>query len=154
VICPASFFKLGFVCRLSRPFACFRRRRTPARFLVPLECPMAVLTERAPSRPAAATAPVAEFTGVSKTYGGGWLRSRAVQAVRNVSFQIRAGEVFALLGPNRAGKTTLVKILLSLCRATEGQVRRLGQPVSDRSTLARVGYMHEKHAFPPYLTAA
>jgi ABC-2 type transport system ATP-binding protein len=115
---------------------------------------MAVLTERAPSRPAAGTAHVAEFSGVSKTYGGGWLRNRAVQAVRNVSFQIRAGEVFALLGPNRAGKTTLVKILLSLCRASEGQVRRLGQPGSDRSTLARVGYMHEKHAFPPYLTAA
>jgi ABC-2 type transport system ATP-binding protein len=115
---------------------------------------MAVLTERAPSRPTAATAAVAEFHNVSKTYGGGLFPRRAVQAVRGVSFQIRAGEVFALLGPNRAGKTTLVKILLSLCRASAGQVTRLGEPIADRRTLARVGYMHEKHAFPPYLSAA
>jgi ABC-2 type transport system ATP-binding protein len=115
---------------------------------------MAVLTERAPSRPAAATAPVAEFHNVSKTYGGGLFPRRAVQAVRGVSLQIRAGEVFALLGPNRAGKTTLVKLLLSLCRPTDGRVTRLGNPVADRGTLAQVGYMHEKHAFPPYLTAA
>ncbi len=62
--------------------------------------------------------------------------------------------MFALLGPNRAGKTTLVKILLGLCRATGGSVQRLGQPLTERGTLARVGYMHENQAFPRYLTAA
>ena len=61
--------------------------------------------------------------------------------------------MFGLLGPNRAGKTTLVKLLLSLCRPTSGRVVRLGKPASDRSTLARVGYVHENHAFPRYLTA-
>jgi ABC-2 type transport system ATP-binding protein len=71
-----------------------------------------------------------------------------------VTFAVNAGEVFALLGPNRAGKTTLVKILLGLCRPTAGRVLRLGQPLSERSTLARVGYMHENQAFPRYLTAA
>src|SRR5207344_1481906 len=64
------------------------------------------------------------------------------------------GEVFGLLGPNRAGKTTLVKLLLSLAFPTSGQVSRLGLPVTDRSTLGRVGYVHENHAFPKYLTAA
>ena len=67
---------------------------------------------------------------------------------------IEPGEVFGLLGPNRAGKTTLVKVLLSLCRPTAGESRRLGSPVSDRATLAQVGYVHENHAFPGYLTAA
>ncbi len=60
---------------------------------------------------------------------------------------------WALLGPNRAGKTTLLKILLGLCRPSAGRVFRLGRPLSERGTLARVGYMHENQAFPRYLTA-
>jgi ABC-2 type transport system ATP-binding protein len=97
---------------------------------------------------------VAEFVDVSKTYGAALRPGRTVQALRGVSLSVEAGEVLALLGPNRAGKTTLIKILLGLCRATGGKVIRLGRPLADRSTLARVGYMHENQAFPRYLTAA
>jgi ABC-2 type transport system ATP-binding protein len=97
---------------------------------------------------------VAEFVDVTKTYRAPFRPGRTVEALRGVSFGIEPGEVFALLGPNRAGKTTLVKILLGLCHASGGRVLRLGQPVSERSTLARVGYMHENQAFPRYLTAA
>ena len=64
------------------------------------------------------------------------------------------GSVFGLLGPNRAGKTTLVKLLLSLSRPTAGQVSRFGEPIHNRRTLSRVGYMHENHAFPRYLSAS
>src|ERR1700730_1916450 len=96
---------------------------------------------------------VAEFADVSKTYQAALRPGRTVQALRGVTFTIAAGEVFALLGPNRAGKTTLVKILLGLCHASGGRVLRLGQPLSQRATLARVGYMHENQAFPRYLTA-
>jgi ABC-2 type transport system ATP-binding protein len=98
--------------------------------------------------------PVAEFVDVSKTYRVPLRPGRTVEALRGVSFGIEAGQVFALLGPNRAGKTTLVKILLGLCRASGGRVLRLGCPLSERGTLARVGYMHENQAFPRYLTAA
>ncbi len=97
---------------------------------------------------------VAEFTDVSKTYRTPLRPTRQVQALRGISFGIEAGEVFALLGPNRAGKTTLLKILLGLCRPSGGQVRRLGRPLSERTTLARVGYLHQDQAFPRYLTAA
>ena len=76
-----------------------------------------------------------------------------MRALDGVSLTLVPGEVFALLGPNRAGKTTLVKLLLSLCRPTSGSLVRLGKPAADRSTLARVGYVHENHAFPRYLTA-
>lgn len=98
-------------------------------------------------------APVAEFVDVVKDYSLGMLRRRKIRAVANATFRVERGEVFGLLGPNRAGKTTLVKILLSLCRHNGGQVFRLGKPVSDRSTLAHVGYVHENHAFPRYLSA-
>jgi ABC-2 type transport system ATP-binding protein len=97
---------------------------------------------------------VAEFVDVSKTYRSQLRPGRTVEALRGVSFRIEPGEVFALLGPNRAGKTTLVKILLGLCRPSGGRAFRLGSPLSERGTLARVGYMHENQAFPHYLTAS
>ncbi|MBX7104983.1 MAG: ABC transporter ATP-binding protein [Gemmataceae bacterium] len=93
----------------------------------------------------------AEFVNVAKTYRVGLFGRGRRPAVDGVSLAIQPGEVFGLLGPNRAGKTTLVKLLLSLVFPTGGQVLRLGKPVDDRSTLARVGYVHENHAFPRYL---
>jgi ABC-2 type transport system ATP-binding protein len=100
------------------------------------------------------TPAAAEFHNVSKVYSAGLWRRREVRALCDVSLRVERGEVFGLLGPNRAGKTTLVKVLLSLCRPTAGRVERLGRPLRDRSSLARVGYVHENHAFPRYLTAA
>lgn len=96
----------------------------------------------------------AAFDQVGKTYATGPTGRGGVPAVRGVSLTVPAGQVFGLLGPNRAGKTTLVKLLLSLARPTSGTATRLGRPIADRSTLARVGYMHENHAFPRYLSAA
>ena len=97
--------------------------------------------------------PIAEFTDVTKTYRVPFRPGRTVQALRGITFAIKPGEVFALLGPNRAGKTTLVKILLGLCHASGGSANRLGRPLAEQGTLARVGYMHENQAFPRYLTA-
>jgi ABC-2 type transport system ATP-binding protein len=101
-----------------------------------------------------AQVPAAEFVNVTKDYPLGLLGLQKRRAVTDVTLTVAPGQVFGLLGPNRAGKTTLVKVLLSLCRATGGAVRRLGEPVAQRPTLARVGYVHENHAFPRYLTPA
>jgi ABC-2 type transport system ATP-binding protein len=101
-----------------------------------------------------AATPVIEFEEIVKDYPTGLFGRRKLRAVDQVSFQVEPGEVFGLLGPNRAGKTTLVKILLSLCQPTSGRARRFGRPTSDRSTLQRVGYVHENQAFPRYLTAS
>ena len=96
----------------------------------------------------------AVFDKVMKTYPSGLFgRGEGIQALRGVSLTIPAGGVFGLLGPNRAGKTTLIKLLLSLSAPTEGTIVRLGEPLSERKTLARIGYMHENHAFPRYLSA-
>jgi ABC-2 type transport system ATP-binding protein len=94
----------------------------------------------------------AVFEKVTKVYPRGWT-SRRITALDQVSFSVPWGEVFGLVGPNRSGKTTLVKVLLSICRPTKGRVMRLGSPLSDRSTLARIGYVHENPSFPRYLTA-
>lgn len=97
--------------------------------------------------------PAAEFQDVCKTYSSPIRSGRAVVALRRVSFRVEPGEVFALLGPNRAGKTTLLKSLLGLCRPTSGRIYRLGASVEDRRTLAQVGYMHDHQAFPRYLSS-
>jgi ABC-2 type transport system ATP-binding protein len=96
---------------------------------------------------------VVEFERVTKDYPLGLTGRRCLRALDQVSFSVARGEVFGLVGPNRAGKTTLIKILLALCRPTSGNVLRLGQPLKRRATLARIGYLHERQAFPPYLSA-
>jgi ABC-2 type transport system ATP-binding protein len=113
---------------------------------------MLVATAAAPPLVRQATA-AAAFVGVSKVYRTGLAGRRTVEALRDVSLRIEPGEVFGLVGPNRAGKTTLVKLLLSLCQPTAGEIQRLGRSLSDRSTLGQVGYVHENHAFPRYLSA-
>jgi ABC-2 type transport system ATP-binding protein len=97
---------------------------------------------------------IVDFKQVTKLFRSGWPRRRTVCALRDVTLSVPRGSVFGVLGPNRAGKTTLLKLLLSLCRPTAGSIIRLGLPAQDRITLARVGYLHESQAFPQYLTAA
>jgi ABC-2 type transport system ATP-binding protein len=96
---------------------------------------------------------VAEFEDLGKAYPVGFLGRGRRTAVEHISFRIEPGQVFGLVGPNRAGKTTLVKVLLSLCQPTTGRAVRFQRPLTDRQTLARVGYVHENPAFPRYLTA-
>lgn len=66
--------------------------------------------------------PLLELTGVSKRFG-------AVQALYNVDFAARAGEVMALVGDNGAGKSTLVKGIAGIYAFDEGQVAFDGQRV-------------------------
>lgn len=94
------------------------------------------------------------FEQIGKQYAAGLLGLRKIPALDQITFDVFAGDVFGLIGPNRAGKTTLVKILLTICQPTTGRFTRLGRDGRDRGTLARVGYVHERQAFPRYLTGA
>ena len=85
-----------------------------------------------------------QFHQVGKCYHG---KSGECWAVRAIDLVINSGEVVGFLGPNRAGKTTLAKLALSLCTATEGTIERFGRPASDRRTLALVGYVPEDPGF-------
>lgn len=65
---------------------------------------------------------VLSVQGVTKIYG-----ERA--AVNNVSFEIKRGEIYGLIGQNGAGKTTIIKIITGLARATSGSVYVCGNDI-------------------------
>ena len=60
-------------------------------------------------------------------------------ALRDISFEVEAGQCVALLGRNGAGKTTMLRILGCLSRATKGSVRLFEKEHSDRSSRALTG---------------
>lgn len=67
-------------------------------------------------------APILECRGVSKSFG-------AVHALQDVDFEVRRGEVMALVGDNGAGKTTLIKGIAGIHPFDEGEVLFEGKPV-------------------------
>jgi D-xylose transport system ATP-binding protein len=69
------------------------------------------------------TAPILELRGVSKSFG-------AVQALYKVDFEVRTGEVMALVGDNGAGKSTLIKGIAGIHSFDEGEIRFDGRPVT------------------------
>ena len=77
-----------------------------------------------------------EIREVSKSYEG-----RA--AVKQVSFDVRPGEIMALLGPNGAGKTTLIRMITDIIRPDSGQILLDGEPVGG-DVKRRISYLPEE----------
>ena len=81
-------------------------------------------TAAATAPPAPATdRPLLELRGVSKNFG-------SVHALTDVDFEVKAGEVMALVGDNGAGKSTLIKCVAGIHTADGGEILFDGQPVS------------------------
>jgi ABC-2 type transport system ATP-binding protein len=76
--------------------------------------------------------PVVSIRGLSKRYAGGH------EALKEVSLDIRRGEIFALLGPNGAGKTTLISIVCGIVTATSGTVEADGHDIRTDYRAARM----------------
>ncbi|PZT69142.1 ABC transporter ATP-binding protein [Streptomyces sp. SW4] len=93
---------------------------------------------------------VIEVTDLRRVYGGGF------EAVRGITFSVRRGEIFALLGTNGAGKTSTVELLEGLAAPASGRVRVLGHdPYTDRAAVRpRTGVMLQEGGFPSELTVA
>jgi ABC-2 type transport system ATP-binding protein len=96
-----------------------------------------------------ADGPAIQVEGLCRRYG-------AVEAVRDVSLEVPAGELFALLGTNGAGKTTTIEVLEGLQEADAGVVRVFGRdPIQDRVFVRRrTGMMLQTGGFTGTLTAA
>jgi ABC-2 type transport system ATP-binding protein len=82
-----------------------------------------------------------EFDRICKRYGD-------LVALDDMSFDIRAGEVFGFVGSNGAGKTTTMRIALGVLSADSGEVRWDGAPVTFE-TRRRIGYMPEERGLYP-----
>jgi len=72
---------------------------------------------------ATATTPTLELRGLTKSFG-------SVQALRGADFEVRDGEVMALVGDNGAGKSTLIKCVAGIYSIDDGEVLFEGKPVS------------------------
>lgn len=88
-----------------------------------------------------------------KAYGKG---QKAKRALDGISFEVQAGEIFGLIGPDGAGKTTVMRILTSLMLPDQGEARVEGlDVVKDYAAIRRqVGYMPGKFSLYPDLTVA
>lgn len=77
---------------------------------------------------------------------------RQVQALKGISLEVTEGEAFGFIGPNGAGKTTTIKILTGNIRATQGEAKMFGKPVSDPASRKGMTYVPENPYLYDYLT--
>lgn len=88
-----------------------------------------------------------EIDGLRKSYGG-------IKALDKIDLTVESGEMFGLIGPDGAGKSTLYRILATLLSPDSGRVSMLGlDVVNDYKTLRkRIGYMPERFSLYPDMT--
>ena len=84
-------------------------------------------------------APLVVLDRMTRRYG-------AVVAASEVSFEVRPGEMFGLIGPDGAGKTTTLRVVLGLLRPDDGTVRTCGlDPIRDSEAVSqRIGYLSQR----------
>lgn len=92
-----------------------------------------------------------EMDSITKSYG-------LVRANQNVNFNLRKGEVHALIGENGAGKTTLMRILYGMESPTSGQIKIDGKPVTFHDPTDaikhKIGMVHQHFMLFPAFSIA
>jgi len=99
-----------------------------------------------------------QVTGLRKTFGAG---TAAVQALRGVDLEVRAGELMMLVGPSGCGKTTLISIIAGILDQTEGDCvvfghdfRRMSESEKTRYRGESIGFVFQAYNLIPTLTTA
>jgi len=90
---------------------------------------------------------------LTKRFTSGVFRKRSVEAVKDLTLEIKRGEIFAFLGPNGAGKTTTINLLMGFLKPTRGAVSVFGLPAGAVEARRRIGYLPENYAFYNFFTA-
>jgi ABC-2 type transport system ATP-binding protein len=90
---------------------------------------------------------VIEISGLKKSFKIGHSRSaEIIRAVNGLDFEVRHAEIFGLIGPDAAGKTTTLRMIAGIMDPDEGKIRVLGTdlPAGSEKIKGRVGYMGQK----------
>ena len=88
---------------------------------------------------------ILSIKNLNKRYG-------ALQALKNVSFDIHKGNVYGILGPNGSGKSTTLGIVLNVVNKTSGEYSWFGGTMETHQALKKVGAIIERPNFYPYMT--
>jgi ABC-2 type transport system ATP-binding protein len=89
---------------------------------------------------------ILSITNLNKRYG-------YIHAVKNVSLEIKKGNVYGILGPNGSGKSTTLGIVLNVVNKTSGDYSWFGGTMKTHDALKKVGAIIERPNFYPYMTA-
>jgi len=92
-----------------------------------------------------ANVPILEVENMSKYFGG-------LAAVKDVSFEVREGQIFGFIGPNGAGKTTLFSMIAGALKPSTGKIRRSGKDVTglSRFKLVKAGIARTHQVVRPF----
>ncbi len=94
---------------------------------------------------------VIETNNLTKVYEGA-ARGQDVHALKDLNLAVQEREIFGYLGPNGSGKTTTIKMLLSLIFPTSGSIKILGSKDIDSPDIKRkIGYLPEGAYYPDFL---
>ena len=80
-------------------------------------------------------------------------RFDSIQALNNISFEIKKGNVYGILGPNGSGKSTTLGIVLNVINKSSGDYSWFGGTMKTHQALKKVGAIIERPNFYPYMTA-
>ena len=103
----------------------------------------------APDSPAPTAA--VEVEHLTKVFKSGFSK-KPVHAVKDLTFTVRRGEVYGLIGPNGCGKSTTMKAMLGLLRPTEGKARIFGRDSMEVASRQDVGFLPENPYFYKHLS--
>lgn len=94
-----------------------------------------------------------EVKNLTKVFALG-LKKEYVVAVDNLSFEVKAGEVYGLIGPNGSGKSTTMKVVLGLMAPSKGEARVFGLDSGDIRARNEIGFLPENPYFYKHLSGA